>query len=120
MLEAESLADIENYITEYKNGDLTAIRPPMENEHPDALVVNHAGDVWRYSVNEDDEIDKSLVFRIEKYDTDKLGDVYVFDDYALAFVNGNTFEVIYFDEFRGDTVPDNYATELFSEGIQIT
>ena len=65
-------------------------------------------------------IDKSLVFRIEKYDVDQLEDVYVFDDYALAFVNGNTFEVIYFDEFRGDTVPDNYATELFSEGIQIT
>ena len=70
MLEAESLADIENYITEYKNGDLTAIRPPMENEHPNALVVNHAGDIWRYSVNEDDEIDKSLVFRIEKYEDD--------------------------------------------------
>ena len=31
----------------------------MEFEHPDALIVNHAGDVWRYSVNEDDEIDKS-------------------------------------------------------------
>ena len=92
----------------------------MESNYPDALIVNHAGDVWRYSINDDDDIDKSLVFRIEKYDADKIEDVYVFDDYALAFVNSNTFEVIYFDEFRGDTVPDNYATELFSEGIEIT
>ena len=60
VLEAETLADIENYITEAKDGLTPVFRPSMESDYPGALIVNHAGTVWRYSVvdDEDDEDDE--------------------------------------------------------------
>ena len=35
--------------------------------------------------------------------------MYVFDDYALALVNGNSFRVIFFKDFRNREVPENYS-----------
>ena len=78
--------------------------------------MNLSGSIYRYWVDESGSINGAKVFSISKHSDTKVNEMYVFDDYALALVNGNSFRVVFFKDFRGGDVPENYSIELISKG----
>ena len=87
----------------------------MEQNYKDALIVNSSGTIYRYWVDGGGRVQRSRVFSISKHKNTEVNEMYVFDDYALALVNGNSFRVIFFKDFRNLDVPENYSIELFSK-----
>ena len=76
--------------------------------------------VWRYWQNNDPEeqwLESEYLFST-KVDGNVLDDYYedvdIFDDYAIGFKK-NTFYVIFWKEYAGEVVPENYEMKAYEQ-----
>ena len=78
--------------------------------NPDANFWHHS--VWRYWQNPKTKwIEKEYLFDTNAAHRVWYDQVDIFDDWAIA-TKGKTFYVLFFDDFRGKEMPQNYAVQV--------
>lgn len=127
----DDLADFEDSDDVYCNGyngqilvnsaNVVLISKTKESNYPSSFfVVEKASDsdlhtVYRYFVDADGALAFKLIFKTSSYS--EINELYLFDDQALAVVNGNSLlKMIHYKDFTGDVVPENYGITLHRKG----